>query len=132
MKVGESAEHSQQITPEALREFSALIDDDNPVHLDDEYARARGFPAAIVHGAIPTSVLLRLLNSVLGVWPMPGDTIWVTYVAPVTSGSCLTAYASCEGDREGCWDITAWCNDEAGEKVLSAQVRAVKNRLDEQ
>ncbi len=51
-QVGNSASLSKTITDEDARFFAALVGDDNPVHLDDEYARSTRFKGLIVHGAL--------------------------------------------------------------------------------
>lgn len=44
------------VTSEMVEAFSEATGDKNPVHFDDEYARALGFPAKIVHGMLTGSL----------------------------------------------------------------------------
>jgi len=40
------------ITAEQLKEYAAASGDNNPIHLDEKFARDAGFPSVIVHGMI--------------------------------------------------------------------------------
>jgi len=40
------------ITAEQLKEYAAASGDNNPIHLDQKFARDAGFPSVIVHGMI--------------------------------------------------------------------------------
>lgn len=49
---GSRAQHRYEITPQVYRYFLAAFEDTNPLHVDDDFARARGFPQLVTHGAI--------------------------------------------------------------------------------
>ena len=49
--------------------FRALSGDDNPLHVDDEFAQARGFRGAVVYGGLIVAAISRLLGNQL---PGPG------------------------------------------------------------
>jgi len=40
------------ITKEQLRQYAAASGDNNPIHLDESFAREAGFPSVIVHGML--------------------------------------------------------------------------------
>lgn len=40
------------ITREQLRDYAAASGDNNPIHLDENFAKQAGFPSVIVHGMI--------------------------------------------------------------------------------
>lgn len=74
-----------------MREFAKFSGDDNPVHLDDEYAAKTRFKHRIAHGAI----LLSLLSRVAGT-KLPGHgTIVISqdvrYKEPCYIGDTVTA-----------------------------------------
>ncbi len=119
---------SLHVTALMLQQFGMLIGDDNPVHLDDDYARQRGFPGAIAHGAIAASVVLRMLEVQLQGWPRVGDEIELTYVAPVTTGAVLTAHGVCNSVDADAYLADVWCMDADEQKVLGGKVRIMKLR----
>jgi acyl dehydratase len=49
---GTSCERDYAITPRVYQGFLETFDDRSPIHVDAEYARARGFADSVMHGAI--------------------------------------------------------------------------------
>ena len=60
---------SHVVTTEDVDAFSALSGDRNPIHLDDEFARGRGYSARLVPGALIGAYVSRVLAEQL---PGPG------------------------------------------------------------
>lgn len=50
------------VTPEDIERFSELSGDINPLHLDDEYARAAGYEGRIAQGVLGASIATGLMN----------------------------------------------------------------------
>jgi len=97
---GATAMVEHRFSREDVATFARLSGDDNPIHLDDEAARAAGFDGVIVHGALVTSLLSRLLGTTL---PGPG-TIYLgqetRFLRPVRPGDRLTAHVEVVSVRE--------------------------------
>jgi ABC-type branched-subunit amino acid transport system substrate-binding protein len=89
LKVGDSAEITQLITEELIREFARIIGDFNPIHLDEDYAQKTRFKGRIAHGALSIGFFSNLLGNSL---PGPG-TIYLSheikFLAPVRIGDTL-------------------------------------------
>ncbi|WP_456425683.1 MaoC family dehydratase [Rhodocaloribacter sp.] len=62
LQVGDSFSIQRVITAEEVRAFAELSGDDNPIHVDEEYARGTRFGKPIVHGVY----LLGIVSKVLG------------------------------------------------------------------
>jgi 3-hydroxybutyryl-CoA dehydratase len=90
--VGQFAEKSTLISKELIREFALVTGDDNPVHLDEEYAYNNSFfRRCVAHGMISVSLVTALLGSEL-----PGHgTIFLSqnieFISPVFPGDTVTA-----------------------------------------
>jgi acyl dehydratase len=54
-------ELSKVVTPEAVRAYAEASGDRNPLHLDDDVARAAGFPGVIAHGMFTMAHLASCL-----------------------------------------------------------------------
>lgn len=59
--IGESFEATLSLPPDSIRHFATLVDDRNPLHHDDAYARASRFGALIASGTQPTALLMALI-----------------------------------------------------------------------
>ncbi|MCX7068392.1 MAG: MaoC family dehydratase [Methylococcales bacterium] len=65
IKVGMSASYSQTITDADVKGFAAISGDKNPVHVDDEYAKASRFKKRIAHGLLSSSFFSALFGTKL-------------------------------------------------------------------
>ena len=91
LEVGMGAHYSRTITDTDVVLFAGISGDDNPVHINEEYARSTPFKGRIVHGML----LAGLISCVAGTrMPGPGA-IYVDqklrFRAPVRVGDTVTA-----------------------------------------
>jgi len=71
--------------------YGDAANDHNPIHFDDEAARALGLPGAIAHGMISGALLGRLVAAALGPEWLRRGRIWLKFIAPVEVGSTVVA-----------------------------------------
>lgn len=91
IQIGDSAEYAKTITEADILMFSAVSGDDNPVHINQEYAESSMFQSRIAHGMLTAS----LISTVVGT-RLPGNgTIYLSqstrFKAPVKIGETVTA-----------------------------------------
>ncbi len=55
--VGQRAERTREVSPEDIEMFTAISGDRNPLHYDEEVARATSFGEVIVQGGVTSSIL---------------------------------------------------------------------------
>jgi 3-oxoacyl-[acyl-carrier protein] reductase len=84
--VGDRASIERVISAEDVARFVDLSGDDNPVHVDDEYAARIGVGARVVHGMLTASYVSTVIGTKL---PGPGA-LWLSehfdFLAPVRIG----------------------------------------------
>lgn len=68
IKVGDKASVTKAFSKDDVCNFANLSTDNNPIHLDEEYAKQTMFKKNIVHGILVSS----LISSVLGT-KLPGE-----------------------------------------------------------
>lgn len=89
--VGDEASSQLDITAETIREYAALTGDENPLHLDDDYAAEGLFGGVVAHGMLGAGVISAAVAG------LPGDTIYLSqdlsFEAPVRPGDRLRARA---------------------------------------
>ncbi len=90
LEVGQSYTFERVITAEEVLMYAKLTGDDNPIHVDEEFASETRFGKRIVHGAF----LLGIISKVLG-RDFPGHgsvavSFAVKFARPVPVGSSIT------------------------------------------
>ena len=61
--VGASFEYPFKISQEEVQRFADLTGDNNPIHLDAEYAAATAFKRPIIHGMLGATVFTKVLGT---------------------------------------------------------------------
>ncbi|OMH27169.1 MaoC family dehydratase [Motiliproteus sp. MSK22-1] len=94
LKIGMQASYAKTITEADVVLFAGITGDDNPIHLNAEYAEQTMFEQRIVHGMFSAG----LISAVLGTrMPGPGA-IYIDqqlkFKAPVHIGDTVTATAT--------------------------------------
>ncbi|MHA2501006.1 MAG: MaoC family dehydratase [Candidatus Hodarchaeales archaeon] len=59
--IGESAEVTRTISEADIEKFAEVSGDNNPIHLDEDYARNTFFKGRIAHGALTTAFFSKLV-----------------------------------------------------------------------
>jgi len=94
LSVGDSASVTKLVTQADIDAFARISGDDNPAHVDAEWAAASRLGARVAHGMLTGSLISAVLGTKL---PGPG-TIYMSqslrWVAPVFAGDRLTATAT--------------------------------------
>lgn len=89
-RVGDRAERSRRVEADDIRRFTEISGDRNPLHYDEEAARASRFGEIIVQGGITSAVLNAVVAEEL---PGPGTVFlhveW-DFRAPVRPGDTIT------------------------------------------
>jgi acyl dehydratase len=100
------------ITHEAIRAYAEISGDENPVHLDDQVARAAGFPGVIAHG----THLMGFMGDALRQWGLA--TIMrrfeAQFVRPVVVGTTLVLIGRIVQQNEEQIIIRIQAKDEEG------------------
>lgn len=93
MEVGMVAEYTDTITEDLIQSFADASGDDNPLHLDEGYAKTTMFKGRIAHGMLSGSFLSTIFGTI---FPGPGG-IYLSqnmkFTAPVRIGDVVTARA---------------------------------------
>jgi 3-hydroxybutyryl-CoA dehydratase len=91
LRIGMRAAFARRIAEADVIKFAEVSGDDNPVHLDEEYARGTDFGGRIVHGILSAGLISAVIAAKL---PGPG-TIYLKqnlkFCAPVRIGDVVEA-----------------------------------------
>ncbi len=125
LKVGDFATATRIYTAEDVRRFAELVNDFNPVHFDEEYAKKTIFGRPIVHGPFVITLITSIFASEL---PGPGCIYMsqeVRYIAPVYIGDEITARVELiEVTVKGHYVLKTECKNHAGVLVITGTAKA--------
>jgi 3-hydroxybutyryl-CoA dehydratase len=94
LSVGMSASYAKTVTEADVILFAGLSGDDNPMHVNEEFAAETMFNGRIAHGMFSAALISAVLGTRL---PGPGSiyiTQFLKFKAPVRIGDTLTATAT--------------------------------------
>ena len=69
LKTGDAFEFNFAFTQKDVNAFAEISGDDNPVHLDEDYAATTVYKRPIIHGFLGSSVISRIFGTM---WPGEG------------------------------------------------------------
>jgi 3-hydroxybutyryl-CoA dehydratase len=128
VKVGDRTEVSKTITDAAIKAFANLSGDDNPLHVDEAFAKKTRFQGRIGQGMLTASLISTALTRLT-----KGLFVYVSqdlrFTAPVHLGETITAIAEVTEllDR-GRIRLRTVCTNQRGETVLEgvAEMKRLK------
>ena len=129
LSVGQSAEYAKTVTEADILLFSAVSGDNNPVHLNAEYAENSMFKSRIAHGMLSAAYISAVLGTKL---PGPGA-IYLTqslrFRRPVKIGDPVVTRVTVQAldERRGYVTLTTLCQVD-GKTVVDGEAVVVAPR----
>lgn len=118
LTVGMSAEYERTVTQDDIEAFAAVSGDNNPLHLDEDYAAGTMFKTRICHGMLTASYISTVMATKM---PGPGTVYLsqsVRFKAPVKSGDTVTTRATVSEINAERRRVTFQCECLVGDKVV--------------
>lgn len=123
LNIGDKFSTSKQITDKVVRAFAELSGDENPIHLDEEFAAKTRFGKRIAHGMISGALISAVLGN-----EFRGKTViylkqTIEFKAPVFIDDTVTATATVKSIREDKPIVTieTVCTNQNGETVVTGE-----------
>jgi acyl dehydratase len=114
---------THQIGRAEIDRYAELSGDNNPLHMDPEYAATTPFKTVIAHGPIGFQTVVEALSKWLGADGVPpGVRVDVSYRGPVHLDDQVTCHAEDVSDHAGDLTLTVRCTNQRGGEVLQALV----------
>lgn len=120
---GDSQSLVKRITEDDIRRFVNMTGDDNPLHVDPDYARLTPFKEVVVHGMLGASFISTVIGTKL---PGPGA-LWVSqameFKLPVRLGDTLTVSCTVlrKHVRDRILELDTRIVNQHGQTVLTGQ-----------
>src|SRR4051794_36490361 len=123
LTVGDRFSISREITDELIREFAELSGDHNPIHLDEEFAKATRFGQRIAHGMLSGAFISAVLGTEFKNRKILYLSQTMRFTAPTFIGDTITTTATVTGLREekGIVTLSTECKKQTGEVTLTGE-----------
>lgn len=130
LAVGDTAELSRRVEPEAIAEFVEAVGDRNPLHSDPGYAATTPFGEPIAPGIFTAGLISAVIGTRL---PGPGAVYLsqtLKFLKPVRLGDTITARVEVvEVARErNRVRLTTVCRNQRGEEVVTGEAWVMPSR----
>lgn len=125
MTPGLSESFTVTVTPEMLDAFKAITGDVSPIHVDEDYARARGYAGRVVYGMLGAS----FFSTLAGVY-LPGEHCLLhgvesRFAKPIFVGDTLTVTGTVTDVSElGVAEIKGVIKNQHGQTVTRGIIKA--------
>ena len=112
-----------------LTRYAGASGDFNPIHQDDEFARAAGMGGVFAHGMLSMGFVAQSVTDWLGVGTV--RKVGVRFAALVRLGDVVTCRGKVvakrppkDGDGPYLVDLELWAENQKGEKVITGKATA--------
>lgn len=121
MQVGDrTPDVKYTITNEQIKDYAGISTDNNPLHVDEEFAKKTVFKGIIAHGTIPLAYLFQTVYEYFDVPWINGIIYTVKFIAPVRPQDevvCNGVVKSIDADEgKVCIDLS--CTNQSDVKVI--------------
>jgi acyl dehydratase len=107
-----------QVTRDQIRAYAEASGDHNPIHLDDEAARAAGLPGVIAHGMLGMAQLANLVVAYAGDHRRLRR-LRCRFSGMVLPGDTITFTGTVVGEEDGLVRLELNAENQKGERVLT-------------
>ena len=123
IKIGDTFATTREVTDELIREFAELSGDHNPIHLDEEFARATRFGRRIAHGMLSGAFISAVLGNNFEGRKIAFMSQTLRFTAPTFIGDIITTTATVRHIREDKNIVTleTRCQKQTGEVTLTGE-----------
>lgn len=125
IKVGMEESFTISVTPEMMENFKQITGDVNPLHMDEAYAKEKGYLGKVAYGMLTAS----FLSTLAGVY-LPGEkslihSVETKFVKPVYLGDILTVSGKVTELQEvfSVFTMKVEIHNQNSEKVLRGKMK---------
>ncbi len=119
---------SKRLSQEQIDRYADASGDHNPIHVDEEFARATPFGGTIAHGMLVLASISEMMAAGCGEAWLTGGRLRVRFRAPARPGDTITASAKPQAAREGKpQSYAVECRNQDDELLISGTAEAPAN-----
>ena len=121
VKVGDSLSfRSRRVDQEQINAYADASGDHNPIHVDEDFAKAVGLPGTIAHGLLSMAILTETVARWAGGYANVGG-VSVRFSKPLHPGDTITCTGTVVAvdETEGIATLEVEATSDRGERVLT-------------
>jgi 3-hydroxybutyryl-CoA dehydratase len=109
------------VTQERIGAYADASGDQNPIHVDAEFARGTPFGGTIAHGMLVLALIGEMMRGAFGeAWSTSGR-LKVRFKAPTRPGETVTASAELLKERDSSAEYAVQCASASGEVLIEGR-----------
>jgi 3-hydroxybutyryl-CoA dehydratase len=109
------------ITQEQLHAYADASGDQNPIHVDPEFAATTPFGGTIAHGMLVLALIGEMMHAAYGERWLREGRLKARFKAPTRPGSTVTASADAGRQTGAAIEHAVQCVNEAGEVLIEGR-----------
>lgn len=111
----------REISQARIAAYAVASGDQNPIHVDEAFARGTPFGGTIAHGLLVLALVGEMMQAAHGgAWTTSGR-LKVRFKAPTRAGETVTASASPVKEADGVAEYAVQCATSSGEVVIEGR-----------
>lgn len=115
------------ITKEQLRDYARASGDNNPIHLDDTFAKSAGFPSVIAHGMLSMAFMGDLIDFNFPPSQYKLKQFSCRFKKVTFPGDVITSKGKVKSiDSEGKITLTLWAENQTGEHTVEGEAVVIR------
>jgi 3-hydroxybutyryl-CoA dehydratase len=107
------------LTQAQISAYAAASGDFNPIHIDEDFAKATPFGGTIAHGMLVLAFISEMMTSAFGVKWREAGKLDVRFRNPARPGDTITARASPRKPEADVLKYDVECVNQSGEVLIS-------------
>ena len=121
MNAPQVAPLTRRLDQAMLNAYADASGDHNPIHIDEAFARTKGFRAPLAQAMMSTAYVSELMTRFVGAGFVKGGTMSMTFIKPVLAGDRLTVRGVVKERRPEHGRtrvvVEVWCENQDGDKT---------------
>lgn len=118
----------KRLSQEQLIRYADASGDQNPIHIDEAFARATPFGGTIAHGMLVLAAISEMMAATFGDAWLTGGKLRVRFRAPARPGDTITAGARPQAARDSATLIyVVECRNQDDELLISGTAEVPRN-----
>lgn len=118
----------KRLSQEQLIRYADASGDQNPIHIDEAFARTTPFGGTIAHGMLVLAAISEMMAATFGDAWLTGGKLRVRFRAPARPGDTITAGARPQAARDSATLIyVVECRNQDDELLISGTAEVPRN-----